>query len=382
MAVAEVGADTPDPPGGEIARVDGNPTGLLKETAAALVHRHLPGPDTEGRADALRASWPEAWRAGITSCHDMGVGQAAAFRDLATARDRGNLGLRFVWYAPEGAFDEAVALGLRSGLGDAWLRFGGLKLYLDGTLGAQTARLLQPYDTDPDNTGLALLGEEELGKLVRRAREAGMAVAAHAIGDAAVRLALDHLGGRATAYGSGLVDRIEHAQLVDPADLPRFAGAGVVASCQPSHAVADAAVAERHWGARCHRAYPWRDLRDAGARLAFGSDAPVEAPSVMSGLWAAVTRGGWNRHQALTVGEALQAYTAIPAQITGQGDLLGTLSPGKLADLVVLDADPFAIEPDELRRLEVLGTMIGGAWAWRAHNLDAAGPTFTGVGAA
>lgn len=371
---AGIGSWTEDPPGGVIEREAGRPTGVLKENAIGLLTNAVPPPDSAARLEALRSSWEAAWSLGITGCHDMGLGQAAAFRDLAGARDQRDLGLRFVWYAPLGSFDEAVALGLRSGLGDNWIRFGGIKVYLDGTLGSQTALLLEPYDDQPDNRGVATMEPAELAAVVARARAAGMSVAAHAIGDAAVRTALDHLGRAGAGYDVVIPDRIEHAQLVDRADLGRFASAGVVASMQPVHAVADADVAECFWGGRLDRAYPWRALHDSGARLVFGSDAPVEDPSVTAGLAAAVARAAWHPEQAVTVGEALYAYTARPAQITGQGATLGSLTPGKLADLAVLSADPFATAAEDLGRLAVQGTMIGGQWAWRHPSLDVAGP--------
>lgn len=381
LALAGVaGASVPQ--GGSVLRDEsGEPTGVLLENAMRLVTETIPPASADEREAALASSWPIAWREGITGCHDMGYGPSAVFRDVAALRDKGLLGLRFVWYAPRDALAEAIALGLKSGLGDPWIRFGGVKLFLDGTLGSRTARLLAPYEDAP-STGLATLEADEFRSLVADARAAGMSVAAHAIGDAAVRSALDEMerGGPGGAWTGRLPDRIEHAQLVDPSDLARFAQAGIVASMQPVHAVVDAPVAEVAWGPRTARAYPWRSLLESGARLVFGSDAPVETPSVIAGLAAATSRAGWHPEQTVDMQAALRAYTIAPAHASGQGDLLGSLAPGKLADLVVLDGDPFTSRSAE-ELPGVAATMIAGRWVWRRFDTDLDGPMHTGSSA-
>lgn len=378
LAVARVG-EAAVPPGGSVLRDEaGELSGILLENAIRLVTDAIPPASADEREAALAASWHIAWREGITGCHDMGYGRSAVFRDIAALRDKGLLGLRFVWYAPRDAMDEAIALGLKSGLGDTWIRFGGVKLFLDGTLGSRTAHLLAPYE-DAAGNGLATLDAEEFRSLVADARAAGMSVATHAIGDAAVRSALDELerGPIGGAWAGRLPDRIEHAQLVDPPDVARFARTGVVASMQPIHAVMDARVADQAWGARTAHAYPWRSLLSSGARLVFGSDAPVETPSVIAGIAAATTRNGWHPEQTVDMQATLHAYTIAAAQVSGQGDLLGSLAPGKLADLVVMDGDPFTTTVED-GVPGVAATMIAGRWVWRRPDTDLDGPFHSG----
>lgn len=386
LAAAGVTANTPDPPGGRIERAaDGTPTGLLKENAMRLIQAVIPPPSPSERQAAMVDAWPEAWSRGITSCHDMGLEDGTAlFRDLAALRDAGELGLRFVWYLPVEQLTEAIALGLRSGLGDEWLRVGGLKLYLDGTLGSQTAELLEPYEGQPDNRGLATWDFEEYCDVVRRAAAAGLAVAVHAIGDAACRKALDAFAAlsRENPRGAQLRHRIEHLQLVHPADHGRLADLGVVASMQPQHVISDMALAEQYWGARVAYAYPWRSLLDRHAVLAFGSDAPVESLDVLAGIRAAVTRqtplgdppGGWQPFQRITAREAVAAYTTGAAWAGGQEWDVGCLAPGRCADLIVLDQDPLAVPAETLGHIHVLATMIEGVWVWQAPGVDLGGP--------
>jgi predicted amidohydrolase YtcJ len=385
LAACGITRATPDPPGGEITRLDGAATGVLKENAIELAYGCLPEPAPVERQAAMIEAWRDAWRHGLTGAHDMGFGTAALFRDLATLRDAGDLGLRFVWYLPREALDEAVGLGLRSGLGDAWLRVGGLKLFLDGTLGSQTADLIEPYEGGPGRYGMATLDPGEYVELVERASHAGLATAVHAIGDGAVRTALDGFArvpnGRG-GDGRPLRRRIEHCQLVAPSDVRRFDALGVIASVQPIHMVTDMALADQHWGARTAHAYAWRSLLDAGATLAFGSDAPVESLDVFAGIHAAVTRqgpghlprDGWHPEQRLSVHEAIHGFTAGPALASGQSDELGTLQAGRRADLIVVDHDPFTVSARDLAALRVQATMIDGIWVWQAQDVDLAGP--------
>ncbi len=385
LQAAGVTTDTPDPPGGWIDRQEGEPSGVVRENAMRLVLNALPPPTPVERQAAMADAWPEAWSRGITSCHDMGLTEGSSlFRDLATLRDAGELGLRFVWYLPRGQLEEAIALGLRSALGDEWLRCGGLKLYLDGSLGSQTAELLEPYEGRPGYCGLPTMEFEEYCEVVCRAAGAGMAVAVHAIGDAACRKALDGLAelARNDPRGAQLRHRIEHLQLIGPTDQARLGDLGVVASMQPLHATADMALATQHWGSRVRDAYPWRSLLDHHVTLAFGSDAPVEPPNVLAGVHAAVTRqranheprDGWQPHQRISAVEAIAAYTSGAAWAGGQEWFAGSLAPGRCADLIVLDRDPFHVAPRDLMRTTVLATMIEGVWVWQAPGVDLAGP--------
>jgi hypothetical protein len=385
LVAAGIDTTTPDPPGGEIARSEGRPTGILKENAVALLHQALPEADPAERQAAIIDAWPDAWSHGLTSLHDMGLRHHSLFLDLAALRDTGELGLRIVWYFPIDELDQAIGLGLRSGLGDPWLRVGGLKLFLDGTLGSQTAEMLAPYEQRPGDRGLAVLTDEAFEEALRRAAEAGLATAVHAIGDAANRRALDgfeRIAALELPRARGLRQRIEHAQLLAPEDIDRFARQQVVASMQPIHALADHDLADRWWGRRARTAYAWHSLGEAGARLAFGSDAPVETLDVFAGIHAAVTRqtpageprDGWWPEQRIAVAQAIEAYTLGAAWATGQEDVQGSLTVGKYADLIVLDRDPFTIPASELWQVRVLATMIGGQWVWQAQGIELGGP--------
>lgn len=381
-AMAKVGIvdHTPDPPGGSVQRVDGRATGILTENAIRLVDEAVPEPEPRERQAAMVDAWPDAWCRGLTGCHDMGYRENALFRDLSTLREAGELGLRFVWYFTRSALDEAMGLGLRSGLGDEWLRVGGLKLFLDGTVGSKTAHMLEPYDSEPANRGIATMADDVFADLTQRAATAGIATAVHAIGDAANRVALD--GFAALDAGRGLRHRIEHAQCVHADDVGRFAPLGVIASMQPVHCTSDMAVADEAWGARTDGAYAWRSVLDSGARLVFGSDAPVENLDVFAGLYAAVTRrdadgeprGGWHPEQRVTIRDALTAYTIGPAWASGQETTLGSLAPGRYADLIVVDRDPFAVRARALHDTRVLATMIEGVWVWQAPDAEFGGP--------
>jgi len=429
LAAAGISAETPDPPGGQIqrfgglgvasdvdvpgsgvargpdfvgsmdvargsdvpggtdrpGRADRTPTGILLENALELVARVVPHPGAGERRAALIESWPDAWRHGLVAVHDMGFHAMQLYDDLAALREEGRLGLRVVWYVMDDALDEAVGRGMTSGHGDAWLAVGGLKLFLDGTLGSQTADMIAPFEGQPGNRGIATMDFETFCDLAARAADAGLATAVHCIGDGANRKALDGFAlvrrTRSQAVGR-LRHRIEHAQIVAREDFGRFAALGVVASMQPIHATVDMPVADRYWGPRTDRAYAWRSVLASGARLAFGSDAPIETHDVMAGLHAAVTRqdagglpaGGWHPEQRLTVAEALAAYTLGAAWAGGQEAHLGSIEAGKSADLVVVDRDPFAVPPAELRDVRVLGTMIEGAWVWQAPGAALGGP--------
>jgi predicted amidohydrolase YtcJ len=233
--------------------------------------------------------------------------------------------------------------------------------------------MLAPYEGTAES-GMDLIPPAELRDLVSRATRAGLAVAVHAIGDRAVRSALDAFEAAGPALARlALPSRVEHAQLVDPADVPRFGSLGVAASMQPAHAISDAALADHHWGARTRHSYPWRALRDRGALLAFGSDAPVEPPDAAEGLRAAVTREVPGRSQPftpqhrLTLDEALSAYTEAPSRLAGTWPRLGTLRPGAIADLVVWNSDLHARPASRLGEVAAAATIIAGERVWSAE---------------
>lgn len=376
LQMAGVTAHTPDPPGGRIGRdADGQPDGMLfEDSAMELVTGLIPKPGPEETAGALREAFPSAWRVGLTAIHDMDG--PPAFTVYQRLHTRGELGLRVVKYLPAGALDCALEIGLRAGLGDDWLRVGGIKVFADGALGPRTAAMLAPYEGEPENLGVVTTDQASLRELARKALVGGLPLAVHAIGDRTNRMVLDVLadvGGGGRGKPGPYRHRIEHVQLLHPDDMGRLASLGVVASMQPIHATQDYEMADRYWGERCATAYAWRSLLEAGTVLAFGSDCPVEDLNPFLGIHAAVTRRradgspgpeGWYPEQRLTVGEAVRAYTLDAAYAVGLEDRLGSLAPGKLADLVILDRDVFTCDPMAIAETRVVATMIGGQFVY------------------
>jgi predicted amidohydrolase YtcJ len=347
-----------DAPGGVVERDDGGePTGILRENAAWRFRDRHATPTMDEMLDACRTGLRIAASRGVTAVHDKD-GWMGALELFQRLREAGELTMR-VWQSiPADRLPALRELGLRSGFGDDLLRAGYLKVFMDGTLGSATAKLL-------DGSGVELTSAERLAEIVREAAAAGWPVGVHAIGDAANRAALDAF--EATAgdwHPLGLRQRIEHAQLLDPAELPRFAAIGVAASVQFTHAPSDRDLADRVWEGHAG-AYAYRSLHDAGARLANGSDAPVEELDPLRGIAAAVLRTlderpAWRPEQSLTVDAAVRATCVEPAWLARDEDRRGTLAPGKLADLVVLDRDPFTCPSDELPQVEVLATLLDG----------------------
>ena len=374
MEIAGISASTPDPSGGQIVRDgQGRPTGMLLETAADLVFRAIPEPGVEVAQEAMRQGIAYAQRLGLTGVHDPG--HATILSALQMLRAQGELGLRALVHIPSGDMEAAVGLGLRSGFGDEYLRIGGVKIFADGALGPQTAYMLAPYEDEVDNVGIPTHSQEGLLDLVQRAHGAGLAVAVHAIGDAANRAVLDAIEHSPRPADSFLPDRIEHVQILHPDDVPRFSRMGVVASMQPIHATSDMDMAERYWGRRCELAYAWRSVLENGASLAFGSDCPVETLDPLAGIHAAVTRRradgspgprGWIPAQRLTVEQAVHAYTLGAAHASGESDIKGSLLAGKLADLVVLSHDIFGIEAMEILDTRVEMTVFDGRIVYEA----------------
>jgi len=378
LRLAGVTASTPDPVNGKIQRDEhGRATGILLETAAELVSAVIPQPSEESIAEAIRQAQPMLWRMGLTGVHDFD--KRACFLALQRLHAHGGLRLRVVKSIPVEDLDHASELGLRSGFGDDFLRIGAVKVFMDGALGPRTAAMFQPYSNEPENRGILNMDVEELFETGRQAAETGLSLAVHAIGDRANHEALNAFAQlRDFERRNGLPalrHRIEHVQVVHPDDAGRLAQLNLVASMQPIHAPSDMLMADRDWGERAALAYAWRAQMQYGARLAFGSDAPVESPNPFWGLHAAVTRRradgspgleGWHPEQRLTMQEALEGFTVGAAYAANVDDHLGRLSPGYLADMIVLEKDPFTCPPDELLRLESSATMIGGDWAWQS----------------
>jgi predicted amidohydrolase YtcJ len=377
--VAGIDRDAADPAGGRIERgVDGQPNGVLREAAllpVEAVRPHLRGRTIEPALDEVLAELA-GW--GITSVTDAGdpddtagAGPMAALGDsFSTLHDLGPRiakRVRLTVNLPVDAIDAAAVLGLRSGATVAGgLRVGWAKVYGDGALGSRTAALFEPYTCGGGDIGILRYEPGHLEMIVARARAAGIALAIHAIGDRAVAVALDALEGAAGA--AALPHRIEHAQLVRATDRARFAQADVTASVQPIHAVADRDVVDECWRGRAADAYAFRSLLAAGARLACGSDAPIEDPNPWLGIGAAISRRAagdgrvaWHADEALSPGAALAGYTAWAAASGARQDL-GHLRPGALADLAVLDADPAMLRSGDERIAHVRSrlTLLGG----------------------
>jgi predicted amidohydrolase YtcJ len=355
---------TKDPAGGAIERdPSGAPSGILKENANRLADAVVPPPTVDDSFAAIERGQREAHRRGLTAIEDLE--QAAAFSAFQRRRDRGDLRLRVAMGIPHAGLDAALALGLRTGLGDEWLRVGHLKIFTDGALGSQTAALEEPYEGGGDR-GLLTIDPDRLNADVARASEAGIAVAIHAIGDRAVHVALDAIE-PTRVPNPELRQRVEHLQLLRREDIPRFGALGVIASMQPIHGTSDRDLVDRYWGAeRAARAYPWRGLLDHGGHLAFGSDAPVEPIDPLLGMHAAVARkrpgdaDPWHPEQALELDEALAAYTSGAAYAMGAERERGTLAVGMRCDATVVERDLALTPVDEWPALKVTGTIVGG----------------------
>jgi predicted amidohydrolase YtcJ len=364
-----VDRSTSAPPGGVIERdAHGEPSGVLFENAQDLVRRGIPEPTDEQVRDAIRQALPIAAAAGLTGIHNLEDSRSRrAFQSLEAA---GELTLRVYHGVPRGELFKAADQRPRTGAGSDWLRIGPVKLFADGALGSRTAHMLEPYTDQDEYRGVATMQPDELEEAMRQAADAELDLAVHAIGDAAVRSALDAFARARASYVpvQRRMLRIEHAQLIHPDDVPRFAALGVIASMQPIHAVADWRTADAHWGERSQYGYAWCDVLRSGAVLAFGTDAPVESIEPLRTLYAATTRldpqgnppGGWYPNQKLSLSEAVHAYTAAPAAAERALPRRGTLSAGKDADLVVLSPDPFALDPATLLHTQVALTMVGG----------------------
>jgi predicted amidohydrolase YtcJ len=373
LRAAGLSGGTPDPVGGKLGRLpDGELDGILYEDAMGLVGGVAPEVGPARLAEAIEHAQAVLWRFGITGVHDFD--RRRCFLALQDLRRRGRLGLRVLKSIPLDDLPHAHALGLSTGLGDDRLRIGHVKLFADGALGPQTAAMLQPYEGGMDGRGMLLMDAEEMFEHGRKAVEVGLPLAIHAIGDAANHEMLNgyqHL----RQYEQELTGqhrlrhRIEHVQLLHPDDAGRLAALDIVASMQPIHATSDMEMADRFWGSRSEYAYAPKLQLQQGARVAFGSDAPVESPNPWWGLHAAVTRRrrdgapgpeGWYPEQRLSLQEALEGFTTGPAYLAGWEARVGKLAPGYYADLILLEQDPFEQDGMELWEILPSATMVEG----------------------
>jgi len=373
LQLAGITRQTPDPPGGTIVRdARGQPTGVLKDAAMALVDAVIPAPSEAEQDEAFRRAQAHALARGVTMIQDMGT-----WDDLATwrrARMAGELSLRVYALLPLDTWERLRDMVSREGRGDAQLRWGGLKAFVDGSLGSTTAWFYDPYLDAPSTSGLIVSDTAQLRAWIRGADAAQLQVAVHAIGDRANDWLLETFGW--VVEQNGARDRrfrIEHAQHLTAAAIPRFAELGVLPSMQPYHAVDDGRWAEKRIGPnRIQTTYAFRSLLDAGAGLMFGSDWTVAPIDPLLGLHAAVTRrtidganpGGWVPDQKITVEQALRAYTVAAAYGAFRDRDLGTLEDSKLADIVVLSDNILTLDPLRIADVKVDYTIIGGAIAY------------------
>ena len=374
LKAAGVTAATRDPSGGQIVRgAGGAPAGVLVDNASGLVAKVVPPPRAEDRDLALATAQDLLFKRGITAAADMGT-DIEDWQALRRAGDINRLYLRVMSYA---AGTEAMALIGGSGptpwlYGDR-LRMGGVKLYMDGALGSRGAWLKAPYSDAPGVTGLPRLSDTQLGNLMSRAALDHFQVAVHAIGDRANGVVLDTVEQLNQTYQGDRRWRIEHAQILDPADIARFAKLGVIASMQPVHQTSDRQMAEARLGpARLAGAYAWHSLLVSGAHMAFGSDAPVELPDPFAGMAAAISRegpdgqpvGGWQPQERVTRAEALAGYTTGAAYAGFAEQKFGRIAPGLRADFILVDTDPMTAPPAQIRATKVLEVWIGGGKVW------------------
>ncbi|KQS01358.1 metal-dependent hydrolase [Sphingomonas sp. Leaf357] len=373
MKAAGISAKSVSPPGGRIEKTGLLPNGVFVDAAQTLIEKALPQPLPSDRNAAFLKAQSILLGFGITATADMGT----SLDDWLAYRRMGDLGamrVRVMSYAS--GVDTAVQIAGRGPTpwlyGDK-LRLGGVKLYADGALGSRGAWLKAPYSDAPRQSGLGFMAEDVIRNLMSRASLEGFQVAVHAIGDKANAQVLDAIDAMVDTYKGDRRWRIEHAQIVDPVDLPRFGKNGIIASMQPVHQTSDRIMAEARLGpARLTGAYAWNSMLKNGAHLAFGSDYPVESPDPFAGWAAAFTRmdaagqpfGGWRPEEAITREQAWWAFTQGGAYAGFAEDKFGRLAAGQRADFIIVDRDPLLASPTELRGTKVLETWVGGEKVW------------------
>lgn len=396
LTLAGVDQNTSDPRRGHFGRDnEGRLNGILFEDAMDLVANYIPKPSIAKVMDAIRMGQTKLLSYGITGVHDFDDQRCTiALQEL---KKQGMLFLRVLKSIPFANMKDAINLGLESGFGDDFLRFGNIKLFADGALGPRTAAMFEPYNDQPDNKGMLFLDKDALITIGERAELNGLKLAVHAIGDRAnheVLNAFEFMNStrnnlRETKTGesktreeipNGLGSRdqaprwrIEHAQLLTEDDIQRFGKLKIIASMQPLHAVSDIEAAEKGWGERSRTSYAWASLLNSSTVLAFGSDAPVESPNPFWGIWAAITRKklnegkgtvGWYPKQQIGIGEAINAYTKGSAYAAGMENKLGEIKEGYYADLMILDDDIFHCENEKLKEMAPRRVMIHGHWVY------------------
>ncbi len=372
LTLAGIDSQTPDPPSGILQRdADGQPTGILLESGAMnMIESIIPQPSIKELTTKIASTLPKLWSFGLTGIHDFDGFDC--WQALQSLHQSGSLNLRVRKNVPFDHWEQFINAGLRTDYGDDWLHIGGVKLFSDGALGPQTGAMLEPYETS-DVLGTLLLSEEEIVNIGRRAVNNGLALTIHAIGDRANRIVLNAFEKiRTYEEQQGLPrqhHRIEHVQTIHPSDLPRLAALDIIASVQPIHAPSDMRTADKYLGDRSKNAYAYQSLLKSGATLVLGSDAPVESVNPFLGIHAAVTRRradgspgpeGWHPEQRLSLEEAIEGFTHAPAVITNRGHRLGQIAEGYQADFLILEDDPFHLDPQDLWKIKPLSTYVGG----------------------
>jgi hypothetical protein len=367
----EIDKNSPNPPGGEIERDSlGEPTGMLKEDAAmSLVTVRIPDPTPERRRQGIELVLEDVAKNGVTSVQDFSDWED--FRVYHQLRDEGKLTVRITEWLPFATpLNDLQNLRAQGGTKDPWLKIGMLKAFTDGALGSRTAALLEPYSDDPSTKGILTNDPEKLRTMAIERDRAGFQLGFHAIGDRANHIALDVFEAVSKANGPrDRRDRIEHAQVVAPEDLPRFAKLNVIASMQPSHQTTDMRWAEDRLGPeRIKGAYAWATLLKSGARLAFGTDYSVEPISPFRGLYACVTRerpeggprNGWEPQEKISLEDCIRAYTSGSAYAQFEEGKKGELKQGQYADFIILSNDLTKVPPADYTKTRVLRTVVGG----------------------
>jgi len=395
LLLAGIDENTPDPSDGHIGKdSQGKLNGILYEGAMKLVADFIPEPSLSQVMDAVGKAQERLLAFGITGVHDFDGRQCTLV--LQELKQQGKLLLRVLKSIPYEHMEDAIGLGLESGFGDDFLRFGHVKLFADGALGTRTAAMFEPYNDRHNNKGMLFLTRNDLINIGEKAMKNGLQLAVHAIGDKANHEVLnafevliqghkrvDNGVGNKWANGKNsmvsqrrAIDprlRIEHAQLLKSEDIDRFGKMNIVASMQPIHAISDIEAAKMGWGDRSRTSYAWASLINSGAVLAFGSDAPVESPNPFWGIWASVTRrkidrktdeNGWYPQQRISARDAVRAYTKGPAIAAGMENKLGEIKVGLYADLIVLGDDIFHCNHERLLDMRPKRVMINGNWVY------------------
>ncbi|MBW2435142.1 MAG: amidohydrolase, partial [Deltaproteobacteria bacterium] len=386
LQLAGIDETTPDPPDGVIEKdSSGQPTGILRELAPNLIKAVIPAPEADALVAAMQDGITHLHTLGLTGLHDVrlmgGLEGAPALKAWQLLNERNKLDLR-CWVSLAGErLEEAIALGLRTGLGDERLHIGHLKYFADGGMGARTAWMLEPY-LDAEY-GMPLGSMAQLAKKISAAERAGLAVMVHAIGDRANReiiavleqlAELRHQKQEPSFMPPALSHRIEHAQMIRSEDIQRLARLKVAACVQPHNMILDINMIDESVGPLGRYTYAYKEMIDAGISVLLSSDAPVCDPSPLVGIHAAVTRqrldgtpaGGWYPEQRISVADALRGYTTVPAAFYGQARNMGSLTPGKWADMIVLDRDIFQVDPMEIADARVVMTVFDGRVVYRS----------------